>query len=188
MKPAARKPILFCFFLIVLAACGSTPPSSPNDQQAERGGRVSGPTSGDIDEARRTLILFFEALSRRDYRAAAQFHWSPNPLQLLNKDVEPGDGAGMLERACESDPGAGCSFHCWRIRDVLGQTILSDHSFAFMVRFEDGEGYLLRGGNNVTPGVCTTPDCQRTEFSYTVRKEGDAYYVEGVPVFSGCWP
>lgn len=183
-----RVPILLCFFLILITACGSAMPTSLIAQQAAGEGQVSDSTSGDVDVARRTLILFFEALWRGDYQTAAQVYWSPNPLQLIYKDVEPEDGEALLEKACESAVHAGCRFYCWRIKDVVGQSKVSSHSFVFTVRFEDPEGNLLSGGDNVTPGVCAPPDCPRTQFAYTVRKEGEAFYVEGVPVFSGCWP
>src|SRR3990172_13370158 len=58
----------------------------------------------------------------------------------------------------------------------------------FTVRFEDGDGNLLVGGDNVTPRVCDPPGCTHSEYVYAVVKQENRFFVDGIPVFSGCWP
>lgn len=140
--------------------------------------------SNDRSEAEQTLVSFFDALSQGQYREASEYFVVPNPLTLLYTEIDPQDGAALLARACEDR--SGCRFYCWSIKDVVKSSQASPTDFHFTVRFEDESGNLLVGGDNVTPRVCDPPGC--SQFTYTVIKISDQFYVDGIPVFTGCWP
>jgi hypothetical protein len=145
-------------------------------------------TADDLDSAEQILISFFDALAQDDYREAAEYHMVPNPLMFLYRDIDPENAEDLLERACDDNDRAGCVFYCWKIKDIVRRSQASSDEFYFTVRFEDEDGNLLVGGDNVTPRVCDPPGCRHSEYSYVVRKHESRYYVDGIPVFSGCWP
>jgi hypothetical protein len=142
----------------------------------------------DILVAEDVLIYFFEALSRQDYREAAQYHLTPNPLTFLYDDIDTNDAESLLAEACTLSERSWCVFYCWKISEIVRREKLSSHEFLFTVRFQDEEGNILVGGDNVTPQVCGPEGCKRKEFSYVVIKKDGNFYVDGIPVFVGCWP
>lgn len=174
--------------LFLLFGCSS--PLAGTDHVDERGtssGSTPDPVN-DLDTAEQTLLSFFDALDQNDFRKAAEYHVVPNPLMFLYRDIDPENAEDLLERACEDNDRAGCIFYCWRIKDIVRRSQASLDEFHFIVRFEDEDGNLLIGGDNVTPRVCDPPGCTHSEYSYTVRKHDGRFYVDGIPVFSGCWP
>jgi hypothetical protein len=186
MKHVLLLSILTLSFL--LFGCGG--PLAGGDRVDEKG-TASGSTPGtadDIDSAQQTLISFFNALARDDFGEAAEYHMVPNPLMFLYPDIDPQNAEDLLERACDEHDRAGCVFYCWKIKDIVRRSQASSDEFYFTVRFEDEDGNLLIGGDNVTPRVCDPPGCMHSEYSYEVRKNEGRFYVDGIPVFSGCWP
>ncbi len=107
---------------------------------------------------------------------------------FLYPEVDPEDAEALLTKACAADERFGCRFYCWKVKEVVSRSQLSPDEFAFAVRFEDDEGNLLIGGDNVTPRVCDPPGCTHSEYDYVVKKIAGEFYVTGIPVFSGCWP
>jgi hypothetical protein len=144
--------------------------------------------ASDLETAEQVLIAFFDALSQNDYRTAAFYHMVPNSLVFLYPDIDPENAEALLARACNDKERFGCLFYCWRIKDVVDRNQASSEKFFFNVRFEDNEGNLLVGGDNVTPRVCDPPGCTHSEYAYTVFMRGNRFFVDGIPVFSGCWP
>jgi hypothetical protein len=142
----------------------------------------------DLEHAEQVLIAFFDALSQEDYRAAAQYHKVPNPLVFLYPDVDPENAEALLVKACNDKERFGCRFYCWKIKDIVDRTQASPGEFFFTVRFEDDDGNLLIDGDNVTPRVCDPPGCTHSEYAYTVIKSEGRFLVNGIPVFTGCWP
>jgi hypothetical protein len=142
--------------------------------------------SSEIDLAEQTLISFFDAISKEEYKRAAALYIVPNPLAFLYSDINPANGEALLSRACGDR--SSCQFYCWRIKDVMSRVQVSPAEYSFTVRFEDGNGNLLVGGDNVTPRVCDPPGCTHSEYVYAVVKLEDQFYVDGIPVFTGCWP
>jgi hypothetical protein len=138
--------------------------------------------------AEQALIAFFDALSRNDYGTAALYHRVPNPLIYLYPDIDPENAEALLMRACNDEERLGCRFYYWKIKDIVDRNQGFPDEFFITVRFEDDEGNLLIGGDNVTPRVCDPPGCAHSEYAYTVVKRENRYLVAGLPVFSGCWP
>ena len=164
---------------------------SPIDgPDSTRGGFTTTPTmlgaSSDVDLAQQTLISFFETLSREEFKQASELYRVPNPLAFLYSDIDPADGEALLSRACSDR--SSCRFYCWKIRDVVNRVQATPSDSHFTVRFEDGDGNLLVGGDNVTPRVCDPPGCTHSEYVYAVVKQENRFFVDGIPVFSGCWP
>jgi hypothetical protein len=144
--------------------------------------------ANDFDSAEGTLISFFDALSRNDFDEASKVHLAPNPLTFLYEDIDPQDAEALLSRACTPSEESWCVFYCWKIKDVVCREQVSSEEFVFRVRFEDEAGNLLTGGDNVTPQVCGPTGCIQEEFTYHVVKIDRKFYVDGIPVFAGCWP
>jgi hypothetical protein len=142
----------------------------------------------DLEAAEHALIAFFDALSRHDYRTAALYTRVPNPLTYLYPDIDRENGEALLTKACNDVERRGCRFYCWKIKDVVNRTQASPDEFFFSVRFENYQGDLLIGGDNVTPRVCDPPGCTHSEYAYTVIKRENRFLVDGLPVFTGCWP
>jgi hypothetical protein len=171
-------PLTMAGMVVLMAGCVSpeeTPYAAGQDLPS---------TPNELDAAQRTLVSFFDDLARGRYRQASEHFVVPNALTFLYDDIDPQDGEVLLARACGDR--AGCKFFCWRIKDVIDRVQASPTTFYFTVRFEDEEGNLLIGGDNVTPRVWDPPGC--TEFKYAVVKVEDQFYVDGIPVFTGCWP
>ena len=176
--PTANEPRILC--------------RSPNDcrnvEFVARSAQSASPSANDLGSAERALLAFFDALSQGDYSQAAEYHWTPNPLASLYPDIDPADAEALLAEACTADERFGCHFYCWKVREVVSRTRLSPDEFAFVVQFEDADGNLLVGGDNVTPRACDPPGCTHSEYDYVVKKVAGDFYVNGIPVFVGCWP
>jgi hypothetical protein len=142
----------------------------------------------DIQVAEDVLIYFFDALSRQDYEEAAQYHLTPNPLIYLYEDIDPNDAEALLEEACTLSEQSWCVFYCWKISEIVYREKLSSLEFIFHVRFEDEDGNMLVGGYNITPQPCLPDGCTHDEYTYQVVKVDGEFYVDGIPVFVGCWP
>jgi hypothetical protein len=106
----------------------------------------------------------------------------------LYPEIDPEDPEALLAKAYTDDERLRCRFYCWRIKDVVDRARISLEEFAFTVRFEDQEGNLLTGGDNVTPRPCNPPGCPQSEYTYVVKQIEEKFIVDGIPVFSGCWP
>ncbi len=171
--------------LLVVNGCG-TLFNTEFDDLSQTSAPINDPSLDDISRAERVLITFFDALSRGDFKVAAHYHWTPNALIYLYPDIDREDAEALLIEACGDR--SGCQFYCWKIKDVVDRIRVSSNRFVFVVRFEDEEGNLLTGGDNVTPRVCDPPGCRHSEYAYTVIKDEGDFYVDGIPVFSGCWP
>jgi hypothetical protein len=170
--------IKLCMVLCFLSLFGCQTKSTPTPP----------PIQSDLQIAEDALIEFFDALSRQDYVEAAQYHLTPNPLTFLYDYIDPNDAVSLLEEACTLSERSGCVFYCWKISEIVRREKLSSHEFLFDVRFKDEEGKILVGGDNVTPQPCGPEGCKREEFTYVVVKVDGNFYVDGIPVFVGCWP
>jgi hypothetical protein len=171
----------FCLWIFILSAglmasCG-------------KGGMflAETPESG-LEAAEHVLLSFFDALSREDYRLAASYHLTPNPLSFLYEDLDPENAEALLARACTPSEQSWCVFYCWKIKDVVSRDQVAFDEYVFHVRFEDQAGHLLVDGDNVTSRPCGPTGCKQEVFIYRVILVEGKYYVDGVPVFSGCWP
>lgn len=178
---------LLCTVILLLTACSKTSaPSAPGDKPASQV-QTSVSPPGDLTLARSALITFFDSLYTGDYPTAAKYYGgSYYALQSLYPAVDPQDQADLFKTACE---GSEYAFYCWKLKDIVGQEQISPGRYIFTVRFEDGSGTLLTGGDNKTPVPCLPPEeCPRSQYTYTILKVEDEFLVQELPVCAGCWP
>lgn len=173
-------------FCLILTACRTHSPASTRTPPAQAGI----PTATEVDRARLALSEFFDALSRHEYQTAATYYGgSYHELQRFYKDVDPQDRAALFKSACERPATSPCRFYCWKIKDIVGQGQTAAGDYYFTVRFEDKDGNLLTGGDNLTPAPCGPPEeCPRSKYTYTMAKVADRYLVRTLPVSTGCFP
>jgi hypothetical protein len=89
----------------------------------------------------------------------------------------------LLARACAEQ--SLCRSYCWKIKGAVKHVQVSPTEFTFTVRFQDKEGILFDGGESVTPRVSGPPGCSK--FSHAAAKVEDQFYLDAIPVFTGCW-
>ncbi len=152
--------------LSIIAAMASTawgcdvPPSRPYPEQA-----------------RRSLIAFFDLLSQGDYVRAAQFYGGDySQLQVYGPGLDPADRAGLWQNACETS-GLQCL-------PVSTATYLGSAGaiYTFMVEFRKPDGNVFA----IAP-CCGEPgflDPPMTDFVYRVaRTPSGAFVVLDLPAY-----
>ncbi len=126
--------------------------------------------------ARRTLTVFFEAVSTGRYAEAAELYGgSYEILQGWNAGVDPADGAGLLRAGCEIN-----GLQCLPARSITGVAQLETR-FTFDVTFR------YRDGGMFVRGPCCGADATQmppvSVFTYTVVWTDAGFRVLDLPPY-----
>lgn len=131
----------------------------------------------DLEMARQALTTFFSLLRDGHYDEASNLYGgSYAVLRDWNPPVDRWDYAGLLESGCTVN-----GLHCYRIRRIVDQEELSPTTFRFKVEFmEDDGGLFIRGP---CCGASLEQEPPESRFTYTVKKVGYRFLVQGLPVY-----
>jgi hypothetical protein len=166
--------------LLVSAGCASPPSSSPVPTQ------TPGPTptqtvaegaETDLDQARKALVAFFDALNEGRYTDAVPLYGGDyDVLRDWNPDTASDDYSKLLQSGCEVN-----GLRCLKVRRVVRQEQVSPTEFRFVVEFTSEDGTLFRRGPCC--GASETDQPTQTQFDYTVTRTGDRFLVQSLPVY-----
>jgi len=98
------------------------------------------PEPGDMDQAQKVLVDYFQALSQGEYGAAAELYGgSYEVLISYNPDLDPADREALWERACTMN-----GFQCLQIGEILAGEEITGGEYNFTVQFltETGQVYF----------------------------------------------
>ncbi len=127
--------------------------------------------------ARAALLKFFGALAEGRYAEAASLYaGSYEELISMNPDVDPGDHAALLQRACTQN-----GFQCLPVKQIVQEAQSWPDVHTFTVEFENPDGSTF----TLNP-CCGTEAAPQSRFDFTVAKmtAGDgAYRVQRLPVY-----
>ncbi len=131
----------------------------------------------EIDQARITLQTFFTLLHNGRYVEATRlFGGDYQTLRDANPDVSAYDYALLLERACRQN-----GFQCLELKSIVEQTLQSATETRFTVEFTTTDGRLFVRGPCCGATETEMPSVSR--FEYTVKKIGDSFLVQELPVY-----
>ena len=135
------------------------------------------PGLDDLALARAALGAFFDALNGSQYaKAEALYGGGYEELAAMNPSIDPNDRAALLENACTVN-----GYQCLKVKNIVQQTQTAPDSFAFTVEFANVDGGLFGLGPCCSGAGTVAPP--QSEFAYTVLKVGDAFQVQGLPVY-----
>jgi hypothetical protein len=129
------------------------------------------------DHARDSLLGFFSALGSGSYAEAAQlFGGSYEILEGWNPEIPASERAALWEAACTRN-----GLQCMKRVEVLQVEEVSTEETRLTVRFRTD------GGNEFVLGPCCGATVEEMppvrDFEFTVRRSGDRYLVETLPVY-----
>ncbi len=133
--------------------------------------------NADIDLARRALFIFFQFLHDGSYQEATEyFGGSYDTLVSMNPDLPPQDFEALLENGCRNN-----GLQCILVDKVVEEEQTSAQEFKFTVEFKNEDGVLF------TLGPCCGEDATvqplKSQFVYTVVKDGDRFLVQELPQY-----
>jgi len=132
---------------------------------------------GDIDQARSSLISFFDALHSDDYLQAVNlFGGSYEMLREWNPNVSESNYQELLKNGCQSN-----GLQCLKIKEIVKSEQLSAVDFNFKVKFMNSDGTLFERG----PCCGATEEEMPTQsfFDYQVKSFDGDYRVMTLPVY-----
>ncbi|HEX6291959.1 MAG TPA: hypothetical protein VFZ66_22425 [Herpetosiphonaceae bacterium] len=160
----------------LLAGCGATTPSATTTATPDAT-QSPATTTSDIDQARAALTNFFAALHGKRYDDAARLYGgSYQELFGFNPRVAADDHVKLLEEACTVN-----GFQCLEINEIVRAEAVSPTEFHFMVEFKNEDGSLFTRGP--TSGATAAEQPSQSQWPYTVKKVGDAFLVQELPVY-----
>lgn len=141
------------------------------------------PLSGDdvtnLDRARQALIQYFTLLNSRDYYNAVKLYGgSYETLQYWNPLLSADDQATLFKQGCEIN-----GLQCLPLKRIVAEEYLSpaQEQFRFTVEF------VRRDGNLFVVGQCCGASEKevplKSQFPYTVKKVGDRFFVQELPIY-----
>lgn len=139
------------------------------------------PTSeatGNLKEAKEALINYFSLLNEGKYAEAVKYHGSGYDYLInWNPSVKPSDYPKLLESGCTQN-----GLHCLRIKGFVSGKEISAEECLFVVQFANQDGSLFKRGPCCGATEAEMPT--KTDFEFTVKKEGNNYLVVTQPVYT----
>lgn len=113
-----------------------TPPATPAILQT-----MLPANQASLDQAKRTLVAFFELLYDKNYEEAAKIFGGGYGIAIMwNPDVDPDDHPTLLMRACEWN-----GFQCFvRVDRIANAAQISPMEYRFTVEFVNEDGTLYQ--------------------------------------------
>ncbi len=139
--------------------------------------RTPSSPAAEIENARETLISYFDELYAGDYpSAASRFGGDLGVLVDWNPDVEPDNTGALLEAACARQ------LRCLPIRSIVYANQIIPSIFEFQVEFSNPDGSLFTLGPCC--GATETEMPPVSQFECAVEKsDGEDYAVMCLPVY-----
>jgi hypothetical protein len=129
------------------------------------------------ESARSTLEAYFAYLNAGNYTEADRLYGGDyEPLPVMNPDLDPTDGAALLEAACTRN-----GFICLQVKNFVNIAQITDTVFRITFEFQNPDGSLLVFG----PCCGADPEDEppQTQFDYIVEKLDGEFKVKDLPVF-----
>lgn len=125
-------------------------------------------------QAKAALIQFLSSLYEKNYAAATAYYGGDySQLQDWNPSVDPQDYPTLWKNGCEMN-----GLHCLEIRNLTLASQPDANTFNFIVWFTNADGVTEF---SVQPQGAREPV---NEFTFTVTRDGDQYFVETMPVYT----
>lgn len=175
---AAAKAImgLVVIFLAVLLASCDMVQTTPGAVAPTRD--ASGISPDDLVGARKALTSYFEALSAGRYAEAAGLYGGSYAVLVQdNPSISADDHAALFEAACKVN-----GFQCLKIKEFIKDNQPSFDLSGFVVQFANSDGTLFK--QVASGGASATEQPETTDFEYTVRKVGDKFLIQELPVYT----
>lgn len=129
------------------------------------------------EEAQEALLNYFQALHEGRYvEAAALYGGEFDALRDNNPMIEPEDLPALFEAACTIN-----GFQCLEVLEVVTSAPMPPDGYRFTVEFQAPDGGLFARG--ACCGAESTDVPPRSQFAFTVLKEGDRFLVQELPVY-----
>jgi hypothetical protein len=185
-KDRLRAVLLIAGIGIALSGCGSLPggagvPSA--SVQPDPSAAAASPTSpaapaiSDLEQARVALIDFFSALAGGRYTEATMLYGgSYEELTGFNAMVPRDEYPQLFQNACTTN-----GFQCLEVQTVVDAREVAPGEFAFVVEFQNEDGSLFSRGS--AGGSSATAQPAQSQWTYTVKKVGDLFLVQELPVY-----
>ncbi len=135
------------------------------------------PNPADLEAARTTLLTYFDLLSTGRYAEATAYYGRGYEVLIgYNPSIDPTDHAALFQAACTFS-----GLQCLPIRNVVHAAQLSPGDFRFTVEFQNADGGLFALGPccGADPGEAPP----QTQFDFTVKRVGDEFLVQELPVY-----
>lgn len=123
------------------------------------------PQIPELQQARDTLITFFQLLHDRRYSEAVNLYGGDyERLRERNPSINPFDYPALLQAACEKN-----NYRCLNVRAVVEEERRSSHEFRFVVEFKYDDGARFEEDG-------------RARFTYHVVEIDTVFFVQELPV------
>ena len=148
-----------------------TPTCVPTTPQAEDASKM-------LEQARSTLVTFFELLNNGHYAEAARIYAGGyEVLRDWNPLLDPKDYAALLKNGCTIN-----GLQCLRVRNIVEEKQISPVEYQFMVEFVTSDGSLFVRGPCC--GASATDMPPQSQFAYTVVRDCEGKFrVRDLPVY-----
>jgi hypothetical protein len=118
-----------------------------------------------MEEARKTLITFFELLNSREYeRAVSLYGGGYEILRDWNPLIDPKDHAALLKNGCEVN-----GLRCLRIKHIVQEKYISQAKFSFVLEFMNNDGSLFVRGPCCGADATSMPP--QSQFTYLLIRD-----------------
>lgn len=169
MLKSLYRHLALCMWTLLLAACAGRLQIEPT--------RTPASPSSDLEAARETLRVYFDALNTGDYDTASDLYGGE--LDLLaewNPDVDPATPAMLFEALCSRQ------LMCLPVRSIVYANETGERSFQFTLEFSNPDGTLFVLGPCC--GASETEMPPVSQFDCTVEKTSKGEYKVGcLPVY-----
>jgi hypothetical protein len=131
-----------------------------------------------LEAVKGALVAYLEALKQGDYQTVVSLYGgSYDVLADMNPDVSPADRIALWTRACEQN-GFVCNL---TVKNWVQIAQLSDDEFRLSVELQNADGSLFELGPCCGEEMEAFPPL--TQFEFVVKRVGEAYLVQRLPVF-----
>jgi Tol biopolymer transport system component len=131
----------------------------------------------DLDSARQALMTYFSLLHERRYSEAISYYGGTyDILRDWNPTVAQDDYATLFKNGCTMN-----GLQCLSIRTIVHGEKVSPIEFRFTVEFTNDDGTLFVRGPCC--GATETEMPPQTQFTYVVKKVGDRFLIQDLPVY-----
>lgn len=130
--------------------------------------------SGNIENARKALVEYFDLLNEKQYAKAVRYHGSG--YDVNPSIIDENDYAGLLKNGCEIK-----GLQCLKVKNVVEQQQISPVEFKFVVQFANNDGSLFKRG----PCCGATEEQMPTQtvFEFVVKLVDNKYMIISPPVY-----
>jgi hypothetical protein len=138
---------------------------------------ISPAEAHDPDSARQALMAYFSLLHGQRYSEAINYYGGTyDTLRDWNPTVAQDDYAALFKNGCTMN-----GLKCLRIKTIVCEEEVSPTEFRFTVEFTNDDGSLFVLGPCC--GATETEMLPRTQFVYKVKRGGDRFWVQDLPVY-----